>query len=233
MDTNKTNTKLAKVKAGINITGSDNMELAQKKFDEFFLTLSMLNFDEITQGRYSVNFIIGLLNMFMHDIDIIRIINEIRHLEDPQNIDSYTKGATQFSHLPLKGLWHKHYLPGDIGSICQNIINGLNSKGGLKKVISTTCEDSGEEFFTPDLLSKLVNEVTEVPFSERSDQKMITGEWIIYHVHENKNYYLAVECHSKGSDENDLNTDQKIAEKIRLISKLEFPQFSGSLEIFN
>lgn len=225
--------KLAKCKNNLKVSDSDDMVKAQELFDNFFLHLSMSDFDLITEERYSLNFVVGLFNLYAQGIEIGRILEELKHLEDPENNSSTTKPATQFSHLPLKGLWHKHFLPGDISSISTNILNGLNAKGGLKKVIDDVCLGSGEEVFTKELLQTLVEEVSEVPFKERSEQGLITGEWIVYHQFEGKNYYLAIATHNGGIDENGNTGDAILANNIKLMSKAEFPKFKNSLAIFS
>lgn len=233
MKTNESLGKLEKIKENLKISESDNMDKAQELLDDFFWQLGECNFDKITGGRYSFNFIVGLFSLSVQGVEIGRIIDEIKHLEDPVNNNSYTKPATQFSHLPLKGLWHKHFLPGDVSSIAKNILSGLNAKGGLRKVIENVCMESGEKTFSKDLVRKLVNEVTEVPFSERGDQGLITGEWIIYHQYEGKNYYLAIATHDGGMDESGNSGDQVIAKNIQVFSKIEFPQLKGTLDIFS
>lgn len=218
--------KLLNFKKQVKVPQCEETEELQRRVDLFFYYLNSLNFEEITEGLYSANFIAGLLNLFMSEQEIGVVVDEIKHLQMPNKYRSRTKPPTKFKHSPLKGLWHKHYFPGDIRSIAMNIISGLNAKGGLRKVIGQVCSSSGENVFTPQLINKLAHEVTEVPFSERAEQEKITGEWIIFHEFEGKNYFLAISNHTTQIE------DEKLAEMISTFSKVEFPELKNSLEIF-
>ncbi|MGQ9372697.1 hypothetical protein ACUM6W_02430 [Acinetobacter tandoii] len=225
--------RLEKIKNNLKVSESEDILKAQEFLNTFFWQLSMSDFDVITGERYSCNFIVGLFNLYVQGIEIGHIVEELKHLEDPKNNISRTKPATQFKKLPLKGLWHKHFLPGDISSISTNILNAINAKGGLKKVINDVCLESGKGVSTEELVQTLVEEVVEIPFAERSEQGLITGEWIVYHQFDGKNYYLAIATHKGGIDENGNTGDEVLAKTIKSFSNVEFPKFKDSLEIFS
>ncbi|WP_407506722.1 hypothetical protein [Acinetobacter baumannii] len=61
-------------------------------------------------------------------------------------------------------------------------------------------------------------------YLDRIENGKLTGEWIIYHVHNQKNYYLNIAKHNDG--------DAVLAEEIREIALFEFPQFRGEIPLF-
>lgn len=222
-------TKLAQFRIGTKIQRTDEAdevyERVERDLEFFFELMEMLDFEAITQGRYSTTFLIGLLNIHMQEQSIEPIIDEIKALENLEGFESRTKPATQFQRSPLKGLWHKHFFIGNIGSIAQNLINSYSSQGGLKKIIEDVCVGSGESVITKNTVNQLLKVLVGDSFEKRSDEKKLTGEWIIYHEVDNKKYYLTVAGHNFNDDD--------IANNIKDLALFEYPIFKDTLEIFS
>src|SRR6266481_7121131 len=82
------------------------------------------------------------LDLYIYDLafgvnpnDVLR---EITNLENGET-DQQTKPALQFSHKPLKGLWHKHFFSAHF--VPYNISNGLKG-GALEKLVSEVLDPS-------------------------------------------------------------------------------------------
>lgn len=129
-------------------------------------------------------------------------MHEIRFLDGLEET-SRTKDATQFRRPPLKGLWHKHYFDGSIPALAQNVENALRNYG-MPYFQSMIDEDkaSGEErFVTPEDVLHIVNDVVTSNLRRRRADQKTTGEWLIYAVHENVNYFLCLAKHGEGDDQ--------------------------------
>jgi hypothetical protein len=88
------------------------------------LTEAITNFARIigletaAPDRYSMLLILGL---FVGAVNPAKVVHEIQALEGKGGRPSQLKSPTQLERPPLKGLWHKHYSPGDIKSTEINI----------------------------------------------------------------------------------------------------------------
>ena len=222
-------TKLLQFQKSLKVESTgENDETYQKVENDikfFFSLLDMLGLEAITEGRYSTSFLMGLLNIHMQDKSIQPVIDEIKALEAPEVFESRTKPATQFTRSPLKGLWHKHFFVGDISSLAHNLLNSLNTQGGMEKVINEVCDASGESVLSEKIVNDLVKAVVSDSFKMRSEAQELTGEWIVYHELDGKKYYLAVAGHQFG--------DENIANNIKQLVEFEYPNFKGTLELFS
>jgi len=180
---------------------------------------STLNHDDVLMGRCSAAILLDLFfgTEFL-GVNSFTVIEEIRALEK-QEI-SQTKPATPFRGRHLRGLWHKHYMNGDLASLAQNLKSELDRKGNrLSPFFEEKIEEAqaaGEErFVTKEDVPKIVNDILTNNLAKRRSEGRMTGEWIVYVQEEGQNFYLCLAKHNDG--------DEKIREKIERICVWEFP----------
>ncbi|MEJ3602599.1 hypothetical protein WFH67_18900 [Vibrio vulnificus] len=146
------------------------------------------------KGRYSWYFIFQIM-MYQQQFGIepAEIVEAIKELELDCE-DNLIKPATQFRHLPLKGLWHKHYFSARFMAKNLQLHHG---KDGIKKILDKYWSEG--EPLTDNILRTVAEEFTFKAFEDRADCGKLTGEWIVFAKLEDKNYYLALGEHD-GSD---------------------------------
>ncbi len=186
------------------------------RMQAFYLAL---NHDGILNGRCSSQILLDLF--FGTEIFGVRpftVIDEIKSLEK-QGI-SQTKKAKRFRR-PLRGLWHKHYMNGDVASLAKNVENALNEYGipFFEEKIREAQAAGEERFITKDDVPKIVNDVLTNNLASRRSERKMTGEWIVYAQHENQNFYLCLAKHNDGEEDH----YEKIRERIERICMREFP----------
>lgn len=162
-----------------------------------------IGLNRLAPNRYSSFFVIQLYSqsVLSGELSPGRVMNEIESLENPDR-RSVTKPATQFQRAHLKGLWHKHHTVSGISSIATNVLNALNRHGTPAFTESVReAEASGEErYFEKEDIDRYIQEVVHDNFEKRLDAGEMTGEWIVYAVHEGKNYYLCLGTHNSGDE---------------------------------
>ena len=86
-----------------------------------------------------------------------RVLNAYTILDTIKTLErvgcrSKLKAETEFMRPPLKGLWHKHYLPNNIQSFARNLINSIKVEGlpSLDE-LAHEAEVTNEASFTNDL----------------------------------------------------------------------------------
>lgn len=171
--------------------------------------------DELIPNRYSEVLIVDLIvNAELNQVDPNLIIDEIRSLESLDE-NSYTKNATQFRRPPLCPLWHKHYFSSHF--IGHNLYNEFNKN--FKNMWDDAMGEEGS-LIEQKHLDKLVHNLVEGAIEKRSEEKQITGEWLIFSRQNSGNVYLCVATHTTGDD--------NIYKKIEYCCEHQFP----SLEPF-
>jgi mRNA-degrading endonuclease YafQ of YafQ-DinJ toxin-antitoxin module len=208
-----------------------NNENLPQEVHFFFNWLLMSNLEIITESRFTTVFIIKMLYAFICGAHLDSIINEIRELEKPSKNYKRMKPATKFIKQPLEGLWHKHYEQVGLKSMAMNIKQqmGLNNK--QQKILNNTffkefCEIFNNSEIPQDKRIEALGYLCSgKQYIDRINDGELTGEWIIYHHCNGKNYYLNVGNHRDGDD--------TLAQEIREIALFEFPFFKGSLPIFD
>ncbi|WON79113.1 hypothetical protein OK024_08995 [Acinetobacter sp. UGAL515B_02] len=199
-----------------------NNENLQGKVHLFFHLIMTSDFEELTESRFTSVFLMKMFNAFIKGANLDMILSEIRNLERPDENKRRMKPATQFKHKPLEGLWHKHYEQVGISAMALNIKNQI-------KVSKSFFKDFDEVLNDPMLsleekASQLAYLSSGKQYLERIKSGNLTGEWIVYHIHKNKNYYLNICKHN--------DDDRIIAEEIKKIALFEFPSFKNEIDIF-
>lgn len=205
----------------------EDIKLKNEEMDErihiLFQVLEEKDFQDVTGGRFSLLFIMKLIKAMISDDAVMRILHEIEILENKTDKKSSTKPETQFKRGKIKGLWHKHYLPTGLKNIALNLEAQFGYKnkeiiGEIKQIFSKDLSDEKKSCE----VSRLV---TTKQLSDRFKERRVTGEWIIYHVHNNQKYYLDIASHE--------DNEEIIVNSIRDMVLKEFPEFQNSLPIFS
>ncbi|PLT18872.1 hypothetical protein CXP34_02425 [Ralstonia mannitolilytica] len=200
-------------KIEITIDGEDKTADLQRFADAIGL-------ERAARGRYSAVILLELYARMMNPNipgDPRKVVAEINALEgrcDPVG----TKPASEFSHPPLKGLWHKHYFFDGLPSLVTNIRLGLG-KTGTKRLVDEIFDPSVSEVITEEKINRLATEVVHGTLDRRREAQRLTGEWIVFARHNGENYYLCLGTHDSGDD--------AIFGKIRELCPLEFPFLTG------
>lgn len=192
--------------------GGEDMTREVKEFAE------AIGLNLLAPERYSTYFAIQLFCQSSFDprLSVSQVMAEVEALENAEK-RSATKPAVLFSRLPLKGLWHKHYIQNGIPSMATNLRHALN-KFGLSKFERKVkeIEASGEErYLEASDIEEIVQEAVEGNYERRYVGGEMTGEWIVYAVHEGQNYFLCLGTHKSG--------DKALRQQIDLICVPEFP----------
>jgi hypothetical protein len=187
---------------------------------DFFVRMqafySALNHDGILTERCSSAILLDLFfGTESFGVRPLTVIDEIKSLEKLKI--SQTKPATQYRGSHLRGLWHKHYMNGDVGSLAQNVKKALNEYGipFVEEKIREAQVAGEKRFVTIEDVPKIANDVLRNNLARRRSERKMTGEWIVYAQHEDQKFYLCLAKHDDG--------DENIREKIERICVWEFP----------
>jgi hypothetical protein len=183
----------------ININGEKRTEFVQ-----------LYGLDELIPNRYSEIFVVDLImNLELSGVDPTHIIDEVKRLET-LNSDGYTKEATQFKHAPLHPLWHQHYFSAHF--LVHNIQNEI--KKSFNKIWD---ESMGEKNSVIERkhLDKLAHNLVEGTIETRSNEKRITGEWLVFSKETTGNIYLCMATHTTG--------DTSIYNRLEYCCEHQFP----------
>lgn len=175
-----------------------------------------MGFVDLDLSRMSTLFLCQIYKALENkSFNIYSALDEVRHLEN-LSIKTMTKPATKFQHLPLKGLWHKHFF--DAMFVLKNIGNhwGLEY-GGNKKLLEmiTGVAQVTTDVITDKYVALLADKFVTDALQSRVRNQQITGEWIVYAIKDNENYYLTIASHSED--------DVDVYKRIKSICTKEFP----------
>ncbi|MBQ4770165.1 hypothetical protein [Pectobacterium versatile] len=151
--------------------------------------------------RFSIVIIMQMYSAFVSRTDnIYRIGEEILGLEGLSHRgESSTKSAAMFSRKPyLRGLWHKHYQGSAIADLAMNLQNALKTYSipWLEEMVKEVRLAGEEREFSVEDINRIAHEAVIVNYDRRSQENKLTGHWIIYAIHEGKNYYLMLARHT-------------------------------------
>ena len=171
--------------------------------------------------RISIALAIRLLDKADPYFDHFSVLNELDYLEGIRST-SNTKPEEQFKNEPLYPLWHKHFfLPKHVArnvAVRWNMQNGGNTD--LKAMLSEVSLNYGE---SPDIWpNRLTQRIVVQGFDERA-QRGLTGDWIIYARHAEKNFYLDLAIHEEGHK----YRANALLQRIRNGSRAEYPFLYG------
>jgi len=194
------------------------------KFNEIIEFGNAIGLADAVPGRYSVLLLIDIYyqSMILGTMNPAKVITEIKSLEGSDS-PSRTKPAQPFSGPHLKGLWHKHYLADGLSTMARNLANGLKKYGipQFEENVRLASEANEERYMTEEDIKLIVHDAVHGNWMRRADDHELTGEWLIYAQHENKNYYLCLGKHTTG--------DEHIRQQIDAVCCQEFPFLSDLL----
>ena len=194
------------------IVNGETMRIDSQKRTDF---VKLYGLDNLIPNRYSEVFVVDLIiNLELNGIDPRHIIDEIKRLESIDG-DGYTKEASQFKHTPLHPLWHQHYFSEHY--LVQNL--QIEMKKNFNKIWDKSMGEKGS-VIEQEHINNLVHNITEGAIETRSDEKRITGEWLVFSKETTGNIYLCMATHTTG--------DSNIYDKVAYCCERQFP----SLEPF-
>ncbi|QDU68193.1 hypothetical protein [Engelhardtia mirabilis] len=131
--------------------------------------------------------------------DYFPVLDEMDFLEGIGK-SSMTKEPKPFRHPLLQRFWHKHY--SSARHIPRNICLrwGLNRGGNqaLDQALAAIAKEHGED---PVMWTRvLAHRLTVGGYEDRAWRRRLTGEWILYAVHKERNHYLTLGTHEEGRD---------------------------------
>ncbi|ELL1566559.1 hypothetical protein V9J52_003394 [Vibrio cholerae] len=196
-----------KINESVKVIGTPELEVFARKYQ----------INRYAPARYSWYFLLQLM-MYQQKFGVepAEIVEAIKELEIDGN-HNLIKPATQFRHLPLKGLWHKHYFSARF--MAQNL-QLHHGKNGIKKILNKHWTPGQD--LTDDILRTVAEEFTFKAFEDRADSGKLTGEWLVFAKYKGENFYLAL-----GEHEGD---HQSLYDAIKTLC---VPQFNFLADILN
>lgn len=173
--------------------------------------------DTIVPGRFSSLLVLNLFAASMAGVmEPSCVIREIKALESGMN--SGFKPGTQLNHLPLKGLWHKHYQVMSLPSLAKNIKRGMDIHGiPLFEQHIKEAQAAGEvRYVQMEDIAALASDVVHGNYMRLHDENRLAGEWLIYAKHDGQNYYVTICTHDKA-------THATVRQQIEDVCGMEFP----------
>ncbi|HDR8920143.1 TPA: hypothetical protein QDA94_005318 [Burkholderia vietnamiensis] len=173
--------------------------------------------DTIAPGRFSSLLVLNLFGASMAGVmEPSCVIREIKALEI--GINTGFKPGSTLNHLPLKGLWHKHYQVVSLPSLAKNIKRGLDIHGmPLFEQRMKEAQAAGiVRYVQVEDVAALASDVVHGNYVRLHDENRLAGEWLIYAKHEGQNYYLTICTHDK-------TTHATVRQQIEDVCGMEFP----------
>ncbi|MCF5189566.1 hypothetical protein [Pseudomonas simiae] len=158
-------------------------------------------------------------------INKFSVLDEIALLENtPTSRPTGTKPAEKFRGPILGRFWHKHYY--DSRHLAQNFHNkwfgdyaikhGL-LKEKLHEILMTEVDDSDMEKYRLIMANRISHTVVYDGIESRRKRSALTGEWLIYYIHNDFNYYLDLANHIE------LEDPKKMFDRLKDACAWEFP----------
>lgn len=147
------------------------------------------------------------------------VTDVLQHLEGAQRRPNSAK-SRPFKGAALSGLWKVHFV--DARFLLKNIYNewGISSEKG-NKFMELCKRVAAEDDKAPSphgWQGRLGHEFVR-GYENRAQKNKLTGEWLIFGVHEQRNFYLALCRHSDSPGQ-----DHSIYRGIKELCSAEFPQ---------
>lgn len=125
------------------------------------------------------------------------ITDEIKYLEGKWPTTT-TPAPDSFKYEPLKGLFKKHFTSARF--IPKNIINSISGREGTRKfnrIFQETEHFRGSGYVDDKFVGYLAHHSTIEVYLQKIRDRSVTGEWIIFHRHNDLNYYLTLGSHDE------------------------------------
>ena len=182
-----------------------------------------LGFYGLDLSRISSVFIAQIKLLYEEGIlDTFEILDEVQYLEGIRE-NSHCKNVSTFKREPLKGL-HKKHFP-NARYLIKNISNHFGYQyGGNKKftkLIDSAMSRNTSGYVDQEFTNYIAHYGTVGAISDRTKNGNITGEWIVFQTHNEKNYYLTLGWHEEG--------DENIFERVKHAYQIDFPILQNAL----
>lgn len=186
---------------------------------------AMTGLDRAAPGRVSTLLLLQLYaSATAGSLNPAKVIYEIASLEGA-GPTSTLKLPTRFERNPTpRGLWHKHYLQDGLASMALNVRRGIRQHGIpiLQKMVNEAAAAGEVRYFEAAHVTAIADDAVRGTWERLQEQQALTGEWIIFGVHEGANYYLSLGTHKEGDD--------ILRKQIEMFSAREFPFIASQLE---
>lgn len=158
-------------------------------------------------------------------IDNYRVLNSFSVTDVIQRLEGVGRTAitvrdAPFKHPPLKGLWKAHFF--DASFMMKNLINEWGVEFEESKKFGVLCARvAADEERNPSRCGwqgRLADEFTIAGFDARARRRKMTGEWVIFGKHKEKNHYLCIANHSKSNKD-----DKQLHTVVKYFCECEFP----------
>lgn len=184
------------------IRSSENVRVSLSREDLLPWAQQSLAFYGLDLSRISTVFLAQAYSSEANGVfDTFDLTQPIKSLEGLSPQDS-VGAADQFKHQPLTGLYKKHFMSARF--LPKNLINFIRSKDGktqFNKAWDEAKALSRSEYIDEKFIGYLTHRITVDPIQIKSSSKTMTGEWVIFHKHEDKNYYLTIASHNESNDQ--------------------------------
>jgi hypothetical protein len=190
-------------------------------------TESNAGFAAIDTSRLSKFLLVQLTSAWKHrTINTFAITDVIQHLEGRGPNRSNTAKPRQFKGASLRGLWKVHFF--DPQFLTRNLLNEWSMFSPKSTKFEKLCADVvAKEEENPSVVSwqgKLAHEFVFEGYRTRAAKRKLTGEWLIFGVHEQKNRYLALCAHSNSPEQ-----DSEIRNALLSLCGDEFPEVFATI----
>lgn len=235
----------------LDCSNKETLKKLEKSFYSLQKRLKVHNWKNLVGNRFSWLFIKELVEL--HFEESLSIINEIEHLENPEQFESHSK-EVQISKRGLKGLHYKHYIEGGFLPIQKLYLQKYGNRNSAyrkeidsmfykrmeqskQKPLNVLLNLYKEQFLDHFLMRLGVEDETTINLKKRLESegksiRKLTGEFILFHKYEYKNYYLALWKHHNKEELDDSSyaiKELNKAKEIKFFCKKEFPEFSNQI----
>jgi hypothetical protein len=134
-------------------------------------------------------------------LSVFDLTQPIKVLEGVIAADT-TPSEDRFRHPPLTGLYKKHFTSPRF--MTKNLLNYATSKEGRKnfsKVFDEASRIDGTGSVDDIFLKYLAHHTVVTPLHQKTASRTMTGEWVVFHKHEELNFYLTFAAHDEANAE--------------------------------
>jgi len=194
------------------------------------------SFTESNAGLYGVDtarlskFLLAqLTSAWKHrTINTFAVTDLIQHLDGIGRNRSSTAKPREFKGDALRGLWKVHFF--DPHFLTRNVFNEwgmFNSKSDkFEKLCARVAAEEEKAPSRSGWQGRLAHEFVISGYAQRAAKRKLTGEWLIFGVHEQKNVYLALCAHSDSQEQ-----DTQIYDALVKLCGNEFPTIFSRLNM--
>lgn len=175
----------------------------------------------IDTSRLSRFLLAQLTSAWKHrTINTFAVTDVIQQLEGRSPLPSMTAKPRQFKGDALRGLWKVHFF--DARFLGRNILNEWSMFSSKSNKFEKLCARiAAEEEEAPSRVGwqgRLAHAFVMEGYRQRAAKQKLTGEWLIFGVHEQINIYLSICTHSNGPEQ-----DREIYDALFALCGDEFP----------